>query len=88
MVVRDDSLTQYLLHGSAFGEFVNELVEVAYLLHERVGDVFDTVAAYHSNYHSYVGVELWSLCKEGLKVGAGVEDMAPKARRASTPRCS
>ena len=33
------------MHGFAFGEFVDEFVEIADLLDEGIGELFDTVAA-------------------------------------------
>ena len=36
---------QYLLHGLAFGELVNELVHVSDVLHQRVLDVLHLVSA-------------------------------------------
>ena len=46
------------LHGFAFGEFVDEFVEIANLLDEGIGELFDTVAANGAGDEGGIGVEL------------------------------
>src|SRR5688572_17285205 len=62
------SFPQDLRHRLALGELVDELVQVADVAHQRVGNVFDADAADHAPYLGPGRVEP-GLAVEGLEVG-------------------
>ena len=55
--------TEDFWDGFVFGEFVDEFVEIANLLDEGIGELFDTVAANGAGDEGGIGVEL-SLVKK------------------------
>ena len=61
-------LPQDLLDGFAFGQLVDELVQIADRLHGRFFDVFHPHAANHAFDERPRRIELWRLSKEGFEV--------------------
>ena len=61
-------LPQDLLDSLAFGKFVDELVQVAYLLHQGVVDFFHAHAAHDAFDERGIGVNPRRLGKEGFEV--------------------
>jgi len=61
-------LAQDLRHRFSLGEFIDELVQVADLSHERLGDDFDANPTDHARDFGPRGVGRGSLSEEGLEV--------------------
>lgn len=61
------------LHGAAFGEFVDEFVEVADFAHEGVFDFFDPDAADDAFDLGAGGIEFGGFVEEGFEVGTFFE---------------
>ena len=61
------ALSQNLLHGLAFGKFVNELVEVAHVFEHGIFDVFDAHSAHNSRDEGSAGGDV----RAGKKVFKG-----------------
>src|SRR3954469_11086949 len=69
-----------LLHRLASGKLVDELVEVADLLHERVLDLLYADAADHAGDELTRRIQRWSLGEERLEVRALLQLRAELAR--------
>jgi hypothetical protein len=63
-----DSLSKNLLHGLAFGELIDELVQLSNPLHQWIFDLFHADAAYHASGERPVRMDRWRSGKEGFEV--------------------
>ncbi len=61
-------MPQNLLHRLSFCEFVNEFVQVAYLLHQRIFDFFNANATHNALDKRTVRIDCWGFGKEGFKI--------------------
>src|SRR5262252_7923787 len=70
--------SQDLLHRLSLCQFVDELVQVANLLHQRVVHLFYANAANRARDERSVRVHCRRLCKKGLEVNSPV-DLSPQS---------
>lgn len=61
-------LAQNLLHRFPFREFIDQLVQVAYVLHQRIFDFFHANPAHHTFDKRAIWMHGWRLRKEGRKI--------------------
>jgi hypothetical protein len=65
---RSDSLSQNLLHRFSFGELIDELVQIAYFLHQRIFDFFYANTAYYALDERTIWIDGWCLSKKGFEI--------------------
>ena len=66
-------LPQDRFHFLTPGQLIHQLVEVTYLLHQRILDFFNTVAADHTSDLGHIRIHSWCFRKESLEVDLIVE---------------
>ena len=62
------SLPQYFVQRLSLCEFINELVQVAYLPHEWVFNLLHAYSTHNAFYERRIWIEHWRFGKEGLNV--------------------
>lgn len=61
-------LPQDFLHLLTFRQLINQLIQIADLLHQRILDRFDAHPAHHPLDQRAVRMDRWSLSKKGFKI--------------------
>ena len=61
-------LPQNLLHRFSFCEFINQLVQIAYFLHQRIFDFFHANTTHYAFDKRTIWINGWRLSKKGFKI--------------------
>ena len=61
-------LSQNLLHGPSFGEFVNQLVQISYPLHQRIFYIFHADTTHYALDKRNIRMDSGCLSKKGFKI--------------------
>ena len=78
-----DLLPQDLLQCSSFSQLIDQFVQIADLLHQRVLDLFHADAADHACDQGTIRIKGWRLRKEGFQISTafdGIEGLEKAVR--------